>query len=80
MIKYIVCSGFLRELQKLIAQSNQLTSLPRAIGHLSRLTYLSVGENNLSFIPEEIGNYIKLLFIDCCNERFLMKDFNEIFV
>jgi leucine-rich repeat protein SHOC2 len=37
-------------------QSNQLTSLPRAIGHLARLTYLSVGENNLSFIPEEIGN------------------------
>lgn len=48
-------SGFLRELQKLIVQSNQLTSLPRAIGHLSKLTYLSVGENNLGFIPEEIG-------------------------
>jgi len=56
-------------------QSNQLTSLPRAIGHLARLTYLSVGENNLSFIPEEIGNYIKLLFIDCCQTYFKMKYF-----
>lgn len=45
----------LRELQKLVAQSNQLSSLPRAIGHLSNLTYLGVGENNLNFIPEEIG-------------------------
>jgi len=47
--------GFLRDLQKLILASNQLTSLPRAIGHLSSLNYLSIGENNLNSIPEEIG-------------------------
>lgn len=43
-------------MQKLILQSNQITALPRTIGHLSNLTYLSVGENNLQFIPEEIAN------------------------
>lgn len=48
-------AGHLRQLQKLVVQSNQLTNLPRAIGHLSNLTYLSVGENNLNQIPEEIG-------------------------
>ncbi|KAJ8977693.1 hypothetical protein NQ317_005426 [Molorchus minor] len=48
-------SGLLRELQRLIIQSNQLTSLPRAIGHLTSLVFLSIGENNLAFLPEEIG-------------------------
>lgn len=46
----------MHELQKLILQSNQITALPRTIGHLSNLTYLSVGENGLQFIPEEIAN------------------------
>jgi len=30
--------------------------LPRAIGQLSQLSYLSVGENLLTSIPEEIGS------------------------
>jgi leucine-rich repeat protein SHOC2 len=33
--------GMLRELRKLILQSNHLSSLPRAIGHLTNLTYLA---------------------------------------
>ena len=44
------------DLNKLILQSNNLTQLPRAIGQLSVLQYLSVGENYLSFLPEEIGS------------------------
>lgn len=53
--KCVFILGYLCELQKLIIQSNQLTSLPRAIGRLSNLTLLNIGENNLASLPEEIG-------------------------
>lgn len=42
-------------LQKLVLTNNQLTTLPRGIGHLTNLTYLGLGENLLQHIPEEIG-------------------------
>lgn len=43
------------DLQKLVLQSNQMSTLPRAIGHLTNLVFLSIGENNLTYLPEEIG-------------------------
>lgn len=42
-------------LQKLVLTNNQLTTLPRGIGHLTNLTYLGLGENLLQHLPEEIG-------------------------
>lgn len=63
---FLLCGffvGYLSDLQKLIIQSNQLTSLPRAIGRLSNLTLLNIGENNLSSLPEEIGNIHFSLYI-----------------
>ncbi len=48
--------GRLRELKRLVLQTNSLTQLPRAIGQLSQLSYLSIGENLLSYLPEEIGS------------------------
>lgn len=42
-------------LQKLVLTNNQLTILPRGIGHLTNLTYLGLGENLLQHLPEEIG-------------------------
>jgi leucine-rich repeat protein SHOC2 len=50
-------AGALRELQRLVVQSNQLTSLPRSIGMLKNLQYLGAGENNLTSIPPDIGVY-----------------------
>lgn len=35
--------------------NNQLTTLPRGIGHLTNLTHLGLGENLLQNLPEEIG-------------------------
>lgn len=35
--------------------NNQLTTLPRGIGHLTNLTHLGLGENLLQHLPEEIG-------------------------
>jgi leucine-rich repeat protein SHOC2 len=35
--------------------SNQLGILPRSIGALNNLQWLSVGENNLTTLPDEIG-------------------------
>lgn len=46
--------GLLHDLQKLILQSNQITALPRTIGNLSNLTYLSVGEVRSSQIFNSI--------------------------
>lgn len=37
--------------------NNQLTTLPRGIGHLTNLTHLGLGENLLQHLPEEIGKY-----------------------
>lgn len=41
--------------QKLVLTNNQLTTLPRGIGHLTNLTHLGLGENLLTHLPEEIG-------------------------
>lgn len=43
--------------QKLVLTNNQLTTLPRGIGHLTNLTHLGLGENLLQHLPEEIGEY-----------------------
>ncbi len=43
--------------QKLVLTNNQLTTLPRGIGHLTNLTHLGLGENLLQHLPEEIGKY-----------------------
>lgn len=48
-------SLFLSLLQKLVLTNNQLTTLPRGIGHLTNLTHLGLGENLLQHLPEEIG-------------------------
>ena len=44
--------------QKLVLTNNQLTTLPRGIGHLTNLTHLGLGENLLQHLPEEIGAYL----------------------
>ncbi|MED6270687.1 hypothetical protein CHARACLAT_012983 [Characodon lateralis] len=41
--------------KKLVLTNNQLTTLPRGIGHLTNLTHLGLGENLLQQLPEEIG-------------------------
>lgn len=47
--------------QKLVLTNNQLTTLPRGIGHLTNLTHLGLGENLLQHLPEEIGVYARTL-------------------
>lgn len=52
--------------QKLVLTNNQLTTLPRGIGHLTNLTHLGLGENLLQHLPEEIGWC--LTFLRTCYE------------
>jgi len=48
----------------LLADNNQLTTLPESIGNLTSLTTLYLEFNQLTTLPESIGNLTSLTYLD----------------
>ena len=62
---------FMLFLFQLVLRDNDLISLPKEIGELSRLKELHIQSNRLTVLPPELGTKITLnsLFLPCLNCR-----------
>ena len=70
----------LQNLEKLILNSNQLSSIPQFVGQLPRLTVLIANSNQIETIPEELASMHELfiLRVDLKNLKTLWLANNKI--
>ncbi|KAI8346761.1 hypothetical protein BD560DRAFT_411226 [Blakeslea trispora] len=61
-----------KSLERLVLDSNTLSTLPSSIGQLQRLVKLSIQNNNLDSLPSEIGRLTELKILDAQKNNLKM--------